>query len=273
MPHGESWLSYFPGFSSLVHGIEGFGKLGWLFQDPVHVQHIAAIFLVALVMLILALFARSGLARGKGDILPDGTLTARNFVELFIEALLSVMSSAMSREAALRHFWIIGPMAMFILFSNLLGLIPGFLPPTENFNTTFACGTIIFFYYNFDAFRRLGLGHIAHMANPVGEPWGWFLAPLFLPVEIISHCIRPVSLSVRLLCNIAGDHLVLGVFVGITPILLPIPFMALGLFVGLVQTFIFVLLSCVYIGEVEANVEHHLHAHGHDHDGKEAVAH
>jgi F-type H+-transporting ATPase subunit a len=106
------------------------------------------------------------------------------------------------------------------------------------------------------------------MANPVGEPWGWFLAPIFLPVELISHCVRPVSLSVRLLCNIAGDHLVLGVFIGLAamifgglPILLPIPFLALGLFVALVQTFVFTLLSCVYIGEVEHNIEHHAHAH------------
>ena len=129
----------------------------------------------------------------------------------------------------------------------------------------------MFVYYNFYAFKRLGLGHLGHMANPVGERWAWAMAPLFLPVEIISHCIRPVSLSVRLLCNIAGDHLVLGVFIGIFPLLLPIPFVALGLFVALVQTFIFVLLSCVYIGEVEANVEHHLAAHGHGHESAAAA--
>ena len=89
--------------------------------------------------------------------------------------------------------------------------------------------------------------------------------------------VRPVSLSVRLLCNIAGDHLVLGVFIGVAsmvfagaPVLLPIPFMALGLFVALMQTYIFTLLSCVYIAEVETNIEHHAHAHGH-HD--EAHAH
>lgn len=272
MPEHTSWLNFVPGFHALEHGIESLGP-GWLFQDPVHVQHIAAIFLVLLVMLLFAVSARAGLKRADNDILPDGTLTARNMVELMMEGLLNIMQFTMSREAALRHFWIIGPLAFFILFSNLLGLVPGFLPPTENFNTTFACGTIVFVYYNFDAFRRLGLGHIAHMANPVGEPWGWFLAPLFLPVEIISHCIRPISLSVRLLCNIAGDHLVLSVFVGIFPLLLPIPFVALGLFVALVQVFIFVLLSCVYIGEVEANVAHHEHAHGHDHGHGEAAAH
>lgn len=270
MPEHTSWLNFVPGFHALEHKVEAYGP-GWLFQDPVHTQHIAALLLVILVITIFAFMARAGLSRAEGDILPDAKLTPRNMVELMMEGILTLMQFTMSRKAALRHFWIIGTLGFFILFSNLLGLVPGFLPPTENFNTTFACGTIVFLYYNFDAFRRLGLGHISHMANPVGEPWGWFLAPLFLPVEIISHCIRPVSLSVRLLCNIAGDHLVLGVFIGIFPLLLPIPFVALGTFVALVQVFIFLLLSCVYIGEVEANVEHHLHAHGHGHE--EAAAH
>lgn len=268
-PHPPLWLELVPGYDVMAHWLESFGH-GWLFQSHVHVHHIAAIILVCLVMLLFAVFARIGLAsRKKGDILPESKLTARNAMELIMEGLLSVMQSAMTREQALRHFWIVMPLALFILFSNLLGLIPGFLPPTESFNTTFACGTIVFIYYNAFAFYRLGFGHIAHMANPVGEPWGWFLAPLFLPVELISHCVRPVSLSVRLLCNIAGDHLVLTVFIGVAaglfgglPLILPIPFLGLGLFVALIQTFIFTLLSCVYIGEVEANIEHHEHGHG-----------
>lgn len=264
-PHPPNWLEFLPGYEALEHFVtSSFGEVGWVFKDPVHVHHLMAILLVSLVIFLFSVFARRGLENGKGEILPDDTLTARNAMELFVEGLLSVMQSAMSREAAIRHFWLIMPLAMFILFSNLLGLIPGFLPPTESFKTTFACGTIVFVYYNTYAFLRLGLGHLEHMANPVGEPWGWFLAPIFLPVEIISHCIRPVSLSVRLLCNIAGDHLVLSVFIGVAamifgglPLLLPIPFVALGLFVALVQTFIFTLLSCVYIGEVELNIEHH----------------
>ncbi len=267
MPPHQSWLSFVPGYHALEVWIAGFGT-GWVTGDGVHAQHVAAILLVTIVMAVLAFGASSGLRKSKGDILPDGTLTFRNIVELVMEMILTVMCFAMPRKAALRHFWIVGTLAFFVLFSNLLGLIPGFLPPTENFNTTFACGSIVFIYYNFYAFLRLGFGHIAHMANPVGEPWGWFLAPLFLPIEIISHTVRPVSLSVRLLCNIAGDHLILSVFVGIFPLFLPLPFLVLGLFVALVQTFIFTLLSCVYIGEVEANVEHHLHAHG-----EEAVAH
>ena len=275
MPQHHSWFSFIPGFDSFEQAIQSLGNgEGYLFGEAIHVQHIAALLLVMAFLFTLALFARSGLAKAKdGDVLPDEKLTARNAVELLMEGILHLMQFTMSREAALRHFWIVAPLAMFILFSNLLGMIPGFLPPTESFNTTLACGSIVFVYYNVYALAKLGWGHIAHMANPVGEPWGWALAWLFLPVELISHFIRPVSLSVRLLCNIAGDHLVLAVFIGIAPFLLPIPFMALGLFVALVQTFIFTLLSCVYIGEVEANLEHHQHAHGHGDHGHEAVAH
>lgn len=262
MPHGQSWLSFLPGYRQLEQWIQSFGP-SWGFQGPVHAQHIAAIVLTALIMLLLALTARAQFARSQGDILPDKGLTSRNIVELLMDGVLGIMEFAMPRPVALRHFWFIGTLAFFILFSNLLGLIPGFVPPTENFNTTFACGSMVFVYYNFQAFKKLGLAHLAHMANPVGESWGWALAPLFLPVEIISHCIRPMSLSIRLLCNIAGDHLVMGVFVGIFPLLLPLPFLALGLFVALIQVLIFTLLSSVYIGEVEAMVEHHLALHGH----------
>lgn len=275
MPPHTSWLNFVPGYDALSHALHDQGH-GWLFGDPVHAQHIAALLLVLLVLTGLALSARGGLNKAKGDILPDSKLTSRNLVELLMEGVLMVMQFAMPRAAAIRHFWIVGTLGFFILFSNLLGLIPGFLPPTESFNTTFACATVVFIYYNFYAFKKLGLGHIEHMANPMGE-WNvvaFVLAPLFIIVETISHFIRPVSLSVRLLCNIAGDHLVLGVFIGIFPLVLPIPFMALGLFVALVQTFIFLLLSSVYIGEVEANIEHaqHAHGHGHDHDHGQAEA-
>jgi len=228
---------------------------------------------VILFITLLALSAKAGFSKSKGDILPDSKLTARNLMELLMEGVLTIMQSAMPRAAAIRHFWLIGTLGFFILFSNLLGLVPGFLPPTENLNTTFGCASIVFIYYNFYAFKKLGMGHIAHMANPSGEPIGWVMSPLFIVVESISHCIRPVSLSVRLFANIAGDHLVLSVFLGIFPLLLPIPFVGLGLFVALVQTFVFLLLSSVYIGEVEANIEHAQHAHGHGHGHAEAAAH
>jgi len=277
MPEGQSWLSFLPGAHALEHWIESFGH-SWLFGHPVHVQHILSILLVALMMLLLSLTARRQLETNQNEILPDQKLSARTLMELLLEGLLGVMQFAMPFEAAMRHLRVAGAIGFFILFSNLLGLVPGFVPPTENFNTTFALGTLVFVYYNGYAFYKLGLGHLAHMANPVGEPWGWFLAPLMFPIELISHLIRPVSLSIRLLCNIAGDHLVLAVFLGIFPLILPLPFMALGLFVAIVQAFVFTLLTCVYIGEVEAMVaHHHEHAHAHEPGGShgtgEATAH
>lgn len=275
MPEHTSWLNLIPGlkqaYEAMEHAIQSAGGT-WFAGHPVFAQHIGSMLLVSIVMLILAVVARGQLARAGDDILPESKLTTRNFVEILLEGVLALMQFAMPYKAALRHFWLVGTLALFILFSNLLGLVPGFVPPTESWNTTLACATVVFVYYNAYGLYKLGFGHIAHMANPVGEPWGWFLAPLFLPIELISHCIRPASLSIRLLCNIAGDHLVLAVFVGMFPLLLPLPFMALGLFVALVQTVVFCLLTCVYIGEVEAIVEHHAHAHAHEPSASHAIA-
>jgi F-type H+-transporting ATPase subunit a len=268
MPHGKTWLSFLPGAEQLE---AWFSTRSFMFREAVHAQHLLAILLVTLVMALIALMARRGLASANGDILPDSKMSARNLVELLMEGVFMIMEFAMPRRAALRHFWIVGPLGFFILFSNLLGLVPGFLPPTENFNTTFACATIVFLYYNVFAFYRLGPSYLSHMANPVGESWGWFLAPIFFPVELISHLVRPITLSVRLLCNMAGDHLVLTVFVGIFPLLLPLPFLALGLFVSFVQAFIFLMLTSVYIGEIEQMIEEH-HAHHAEHGAQEAPA-
>lgn len=275
MPEGQSWLSLIPRYDAAQHAADSMhGVMG----GHVVVQHLAAMLLVSLILLVISVMARGQLASAGDDILPEDRFSPRMIVELVMKFVLYVMQFTMPYKTALKHFPLVGTLGFFILFSNLLGLIPGFLPPTENFNTTFACGTIVFVYYQLYGLFKLGAGHIAHMANPVGEPWGYFLAPLFLPVELVSHCVRPVSLSVRLLCNVAGDHMIMAVFVGIFPLLLPLPFLGLGLFVSFMQAFIFMLLSSVYIGEVEANIEHHLHAHGHAHDhghghGKEAAAH
>lgn len=277
MPEGQSWLGFLPGAHALEQWVQGFGR-SWLFNHPVHVQHLLSILLVALVMLLLSLTARRQLESGTHEILPDPKLSARTLMELLLDGLLSIMQFGMPFAAAMKHFRVVGTIGFFILFSNLLGMIPGFIPPTENFNTTFALGTIVFVYYNAYAFYKLGFGHLAHMANPVGERWGWLLAPLMFPIELISHMVRPVSLSIRLLCNIAGDHLVLAAFLGIFPLILPLPFLALGLFVALIQAFVFTLLTSVYIGEVEAMVaHHHEHAHAHEPSGShgtgEAAAH
>ena len=116
------------------------------------------------------------------------------------------------------------------------------------------------------------MGHITHILNPVGTWWGWFLTPLLGPIEIVSHLARPFSLGVRLATNMVGDHAVLGAFIGMAPWLVPIPFFFLGLLVCTIQTFVFVLLSMIYIG-LSVQDLHHGHDDDHGHEGHGAPAH
>ena len=97
---------------------------------------------------------------------------------------------------------------MVVFANNLIGLVPGFLPPTENFNTTLALGLFVFLYYNYEGIKVQGIvGHIKHFMGPV-----WYLAPLMLILELISHSVRPISLGLRLKGNMQGDHMVLSIF-------------------------------------------------------------
>lgn len=247
----QSWFTeYFPGYAQInaylqtVHGENGllFGKYA------VEVQHTLAALLVSLVVLFIGLRARMQLKdAGQDAIVPPPGISLRNFIELGLEALYGSAKNIIGKEAP-RYFPVIATLAMFILFSNLLGLVPGFLPPTESWNTTFACSIFVFFYYHYHGLRVHGFGHIAHMANPAGAWWGWFLAPLMFPLEVVSHLSRPFSLGVRLAANMLGDHAVLGAFLGLVPLLIPLPFLALGLMVSFIQTLVFVLLTMIYIG-------------------------
>lgn len=262
MEHGVTWLHFLPGYRQieayLTHTAAAAGHdSGLLFGNPILVQHVFAAAFVILVVVALAARARADLARAAdGGLVPPPGFSVRNFVEVPLEALYGQMKQIIGKEAP-RYFAVIGTLALFIFFSNALGLVPGFVPPTDNWNTTFACGLFVFLYYNWHGLRAHGLGHIAHMANPVGTWWGWFLAPLMFPIELVSHIARPASLGIRLAANMVGDHAVLTAFLGLVPILVPLPFMALGLMVALVQTLVFVLLTMIYIGLATAESEEH----------------
>lgn len=132
----------------------------------------------------------------------------------------------------------------FVFFNNLLGIIPGMTPATENINTTFAFGVFSFLTYNYIGLKHGGLHYLKHFLGPV-----WYLAPLMLVIELISHAIRPLTLGLRLANVMTGDHTVLSVFLGLVkyPLLIPIPFYVLGLVVCFIQAFVFTLLSMVYI--------------------------
>ena len=159
-----------------------------------------------------------------------------------------------------RYLPIIATMFVFILSGNLMGLIPGLKAPTSNINVTFGCALTAVVYYHSQGIKEQGLvAYVKHFAVPPGAPV--FLAPIMLPIEIISHLSRVLSLTLRLFGNIFGEELVILILFSIIPFLVPLPMMFLGLITASLQAFIFVLLTTIYLGGAVAT-EHEQHAHG-----------
>jgi len=198
------------------------------------------------ILIVTTFVARSQLMRvmktTEGGLVPDSTLTYRNFFEIIAESLYKLTESVIGHRDAPTFFPIIGTLFVFIFVSNIIGLIPGLLPPTDNLNTTLALGAFVFLYYNYAGLRAHGIGYLKHFLGPMLA-----LAPLMLIIELASHLFRPLSLALRLRGNIMGDHVVLGVFSSLVPYLLPVIFYGLGVFVAFVQAFVFCLMTMVYI--------------------------
>jgi len=186
----------------------------------------------------------------EASVMPEEKPSMNIFFELVgLEFLFNTIENVFgSREKTKKYFPLLAGSFFFILFANLLGMIPGFLPPTGNLNTTVACSLLIFVMYNYYGVREHGFGYLKHFLGPV-----LFLAPLMIIIEVISHLVRPVSLSLRLFMNITGDHMVLGVFTNLTHIFIPMVFVGLGIFISFLQAFIFTILSTIYIALAEAH--------------------
>ncbi|MFH1810888.1 MAG: F0F1 ATP synthase subunit A [Pseudomonadota bacterium] len=266
MPHGVTWFHFLPGFNQLRdyfhHTWEQSALVG---SKDFLIQHVLGAILVLIVLMILSLMARSRLKDLEKNIVPDGKFGVFSFFEMVIETVYNMMKDVIGPDAK-RYFPLIGTLALYIFFCNALGLVPGFDPPTNNVSTNAACALTVFLYYNYHGLRVNGLGHIAHMANPVGTWWGWFLAPIMFPIELIGHLARPMSLTLRLMGNMTGDHAVVLGFAALVPFLVPIPFQILGLLVCVIQAMVFCLLTMVYIGlaveeQHHGGEEEHAHAH------------
>ncbi len=184
----------------------------------------------------------------------------QNFVEVVIEAFYGLLDQMIGHQG--RQFLpLIGTAGLFILTSNLLGNIPGFQPPTANWNTTVALAVTVFLSYNYFGIRKHGLlNYLKHFCGPI-----WWLAPLMFPIEFIGHLARPVSLSIRLFGNIFGEESVIVILLSLVWLVMPYfiwlgVMLPLSLFTSVVQTFVFIMLSMVYIaGAVEEGhgEEHH----------------
>ncbi len=221
-------------------------------QDPTW-QSWEPIVSATLMLGVVLLFALSvsGKIKSESALIPDERLSMRTFAEVFLEYFYNVAKGVMDAERAKKYFPIVAGSALFVFFSNVMALIPGMPVATSSLNVTLGCAAVVFVLFNLYGLKEQGMGYIKHLAGPA-----WYLAPLIFPVEVISLCVRPVTLSVRLMLNMAVDHLILSIFLGLVAVLLPLPIMLLGCLVILVQTLVFTLLTCIYIDLATAHEAH-----------------
>lgn len=207
-------------------------------------------------LLIGAMVARMGLTRAQGaggtlQFVPDGTLTLRNGFELLTGALFGLCEDLLGRANAKKFFWLSAGLFIYILSANLLGVVPGMLPPTGSMNHNVGMAIVVLILFNGAGIKAQGIGgYLKHMWGPV-----WWLGVLIFFIELLSFVVvRPFGLSLRLTGNMFGDHQVLSIMSGLVPVVYPVIFLGLGMFVSVIQAFVFTLLSTIYIALA---VEHH----------------
>ena len=205
----------------------GFGHFAHLYP------HVIYSWFVILLLIILAI-----LATRKIEMIPT---KGQNFFEIVISGMEEFMVDITGEEG--RWFFpIIATIFIYIVVCNLLGLVPGFFPPTASLNTTVSCAIPVFVFTHFIGVKYHGIKYIKQFIGPV-----WWLIPIFLPIEVIGHLARVLSLSFRLFGNMTGHELVLAIlFMLAGAFFAPLPIMVMGIFVAFVQAFVFFLLSIMY---------------------------
>lgn len=245
----------------------------WYNALPVSWQHLFGdhtffALVAALLLILFAVKARGALAKAGDPVVPAAELGSRNIAELIVQLIVS-QSDAIIGKAGRKYVPFFGTFFFFILLSNLMGLLPGFAPPTANLNTTIGLALVSFFGYNVIGVREQGVAYFKHFVGPMTSLPGSSLVsklafiPLlllsvafFFILEVFSHGFRPVSLSLRLFGNMMGDHEVIGAFIGLTKLVVPVAFYLMGTLVSLIQAFVFTLLSMIYVALAVS--------HGHD---------
>jgi F-type H+-transporting ATPase subunit a len=242
-------------------------------------QHTFFALISALFVLFFAWRGRVALARAQDPTIPASDLGARNIAELLVGLVVSQSDAVIGRQGR-KFVPYFGTFFLFILFSNLIGLLPGFAPPTSNLNTTVGLALISFVGYNVIGFKEMGTGYLKHFFGPMtGLPAQSFLGKLafvpllllsvtfFFVLELVSHLFRPVSLALRLFGNMMGDHIVIEVFMDLTKLVVPVIFYALGTLVSVIQAAVFMLLSMIYVSlaishghdETQGHAQEHAH--------------
>ncbi|MBI3029937.1 MAG: F0F1 ATP synthase subunit A [Candidatus Rokubacteria bacterium] len=250
--------------------------MGSLEHPPIFVipgvpDHLTYTWIAMVLLGVLTLIASRRL-----EMVPRGV---QNFMEIVLEQFLTLIDDVLGHEGR-RYFPLLATLGLFIVTSNLMGLVPGLVAPTANLNTTAACALIVFITYHWIGIQKQGIrAYARHFMGPV--VW---LAWLMIPIEIVSHLARPLSLSLRLFGNMTGGHILLAVFfflmgfdgmlgwaltgslggilLGAPAALIMVVFTVgflypLKILVAFLQAFIFVMLSMLYIAGAIEEAEHH----------------
>ena len=221
-----------------------FTYLGAIFGHG-QMLYISHLILVAIIVLLIAKMATKSLRA-----VPTGT---QNVMEGYVGGVIAMGTDVLGEENARKYLPLIATLGMFIFVSNVMGIIPGFESPTADINITLTLASVVFFYYNYEGIKKNGVvKYFAHFMGPVKA-----LAPLMFPIEIVSHISRIISLSFRLFGSIRGDDMFLWVLLMLTPWLLPLPAFFLLTVMGVLQTFVFMILTFVYLaGAVAIDDDH-----------------
>ena len=204
---------------------------------------IVGTWLVMGLLLIFAFLARRSLATANDPLISDDKISLRSISETIVEwvdAMVQEVTQLHHHRGLVPFF---GSLFLFILFANFLGLVPGMEPPTGNSDLTFALGTICFVFYIVQGMKAQGVGpYLRTFLGPMIA-----LAPLMTLIEIADNLGRPFSLGVRLYANMFADHMVLGIFTGLTKLIIPLAFLTLGSIVCVIQAMVFMILSMAYV--------------------------
>jgi F-type H+-transporting ATPase subunit a len=244
MHETEIWLTrifndYIPGLANAVLGVVGIAPQARPWANFITMQ-----ILVAAIIVVVFALLRTRLS-------VDRPGRFQQTLELIYEFVHN-QTEEMVGHAGHRYMAYFGSLFLFILISNLIGVIPGFESPTMYPYVPAGCAVATFLYYNFVGVQAHGLWkHLAHFVGPI-----WWLAPLMIPIEIVSNLARPLSLTLRLFANMYAGEQVTTVFVSLTKLIIPVLFMALHIFVALLQAYIFMLLTMIYVSGAVAEEEH-----------------
>lgn len=222
-----------------------------MFPSGFTLTHVLITLLVVAFVIWGSLSFFGGTKSADKGVVPPRKMNLRNFFEFTAESVYGMVEGAMGPKNAPKFLPFIGALWMFILFNNLFALIPGFSAPTDTLKTNVGIALLVFFATHIYGVKEHGLAYFKHFLGP-SLP----LAPLMLPIELISHFARPLSLAVRLMGNMMADHKVVMSFFALVPILVPLPFLLLGILICLIQALVFCTLAMVYIGMAMEHEEH-----------------